>query len=173
MGKANREHNLHYLNQQFSAMRWLAKQGVPPEAIREFRWGMVDEESKTISVITEVFNISYDRKTGVLARIQNKREVKLDIRGTGQEEFFLKSRIYCAWMFTAERPRSWRKEKSREALFPLEVVEKCCRDLCEINNSSILTNLDMIGNIRVSKANIKEAKNEELIVEGEVAEIRG
>ena len=49
-----REYSLHYLNQQFSAMRWLAKQGLTPEEIREARWGMIDDAEKVITIKTYI-----------------------------------------------------------------------------------------------------------------------
>ena len=71
-------------------------------------------------------------------------------------------------MFTAHQPKTWRREGSREALFPLEVVEKMCRDLPTSNGMSVLTNMEEFARIRVSKLNITKTKSIEQIQEADV-----
>lgn len=165
----SREHDLHYLNQEYSAMRWLAKQGLTPEEIREFTWGRVDEFEKVIKIRRVIFNIRYDRDTGHTFRQEHKKEVKISFKGSGHEWFFTKSRMYNAtWMFTAHRPKSWRKEQGREALFPLEVVENCCRGIVENPSTNPLTLAVGYGNIEVSKLNIQNLKTVEQIEEADI-----
>lgn len=168
-GHYDREWPHNYLQQQFSAMRWLAEQGFTPVEIREFRWGMVDEGDRTITVRPMIRHIHYDRNhQTIIADTIDREPIKIPIKGTGHEWFFLRSKYKCPWMFTAHEPKTWRKQGSREALFPLSVVEKCCRGIEQINNSSILTKLDKFDNIEVSKLNITKMKTEEPIEEAEV-----
>lgn len=165
-----REYSLHYLNQQFSAMRWLAKQGLTPEEIREARWGMIDDAEKVITIKTYISSALFNLETGMLIAKPSTehRELKIPIKGTGHEWFFLESKFMCPWMFTAHQPKTWRREGSREALFPLEVVEKMCRDLPTSNGMSVLTNMEEFARIRVSKLNITKTKSIEQIQEADV-----
>ena len=168
MAKKSKEYSLHYLNQQYSAMRWLGKQGLTPEVIREFRWGMVDETTKTIRITRKSFFIKYDLKTGIATRTEDERESQITIQGSGHEWFFLHSRFICPWMFTTRPPLTWRKEGSRESLFPLEVVEKMCREI-EVNDTvSILTKSGIFDSIEVSKLNITKMKTKEPTREAQV-----
>ena len=168
MANKGREHTLHYLNQEFAAMRWLAKQGLTPEEIREFRWGNVDETTRTISVKQSVFHYRYDLTSQRLYKMESKREIKIPCANSEQEWFFLKSKTPSHfWMFTSYKPKGWRKEEGRKALFPLEVVEKCCRDV-QIEAKMSLNFLNDYGNIEVSKLNIQKSKTVELIEEAEI-----
>ena len=168
MAKRPREYRLHYLNQQYSAMRWLAKQGLAPETIRELRWGAVDETTRKIRVIEKVFFIRYDTKTGMIFRDEKERELWIPIKGSGHEWFFLESKFKCPWMFTTRPPLTWRKEGSKKYLFPLEVVEKMCRNLELTDTTSVLTKSGIFDNIEVSKLNITKMKTKEPIREAEV-----
>lgn len=163
-----KEYRLHYLNQQYSAMRWLAKQGLTPEAIREFRWGFVDETTKVIKVVSKVFYIKYDLETGMVARTEEERELHIPIKGSGHEWFFLESKFKCPWMFTTRPPVTWRKEGSRKYLFPLEVVEKMCRNIEITDTVSMLTKSGIFDKIEVSKLNITKMKTKEPTEEAEV-----
>lgn len=168
MAKKSREHSLHYLNQEYSAMRWLAKQGLTPEEIREFRWGYVDETTKEITVPSKVLHWRYDRSSNQLYRQESERKIKISIKGSGHEWFFLESKTPSHfWVFTAYMPKGWRKEVAREALFPLEVVEKCCRDV-QIEAKIPLQLFADYGNIEVSKLNIQKSKPVELVEEAEI-----
>lgn len=168
MAANSQEHSLHYLNQEFSAMRWLAKQGLTPEEIREFRWGRVDETTREITIMAKVLHYRYDRDTCQLYKQESKREIKIPIKGSGQEWFFLKSKTPSLfWVFTAHKPKEWRREEAREALFPLEVVEKCCKDV-RIEAKIPLKIFDDYGKIEVSKLNIQKSKTVELIEEAEI-----
>lgn len=163
-----REHSLHYLNQEFSAMRWLAKQGLTPEEIREFRWGRIDETTREITIVAKVIHCRFDRASHQLYKQESNREIKIPIKGSGHEWFFLESKTPSHfWVFTAHKPKGWRKEKAREALFPLEVVEKVCRDV-QIEAKIPLKLFDDYGNIEISKLNIQKSKTVELIEEAEI-----
>lgn len=168
MKKKQKEWSLRYLNQEYAAMRWLAKQGLTPEEIREFSWGKVDETEKVVKIQTKIFSLRYDSASGQTYRQESVKEVKVPIIGSGHEWFFLKSGIYNVhWMFTAHPPKSWRREKGIDALFPLEEVKRCCRDL-QIQPENPLTNLDANGNIEISKLNIQKSKTVELVEEAEI-----
>lgn len=161
MGK---HYDINYLNKQIQAMRWLYQQGLTPDEIRVLRWGSVDETTKKIRIRQKMFFIRYDLKTGVESRIEDEREIQIPIEGSGNEWFFLKSKFKCPWMFTAHEPKTWRKQGSEEALFPVTSVEKYCTD----NTINGLTFMDMFDNIEVSKLNITNSKPQELIREAEV-----
>lgn len=161
-----------YLNQQYSAMRWLAKQGLTPEEIRTFTWGRVDESKKTVELSRKFFHIKYDLKTGIGKQDEEMKTRKVSVKGTGHEWFFTKSRIPCfSWMFTAYPPKSWRRELAKEALFPLEVVEWACRGvencgkLCNFGGVSVLTESENFGKLKVSKLNFA---NLERVEEAEI-----
>lgn len=164
----NREWSVQYLNQQYSAMRWLAKQGLTTNEIREFHWGQIDEFTHTITVKRGVVSLMYDSKTQLIYKKETTHPIKIEYKGSGHEWFFEKSGMYNAvWTFTAYKPKSWRKEKGREALFPLEVVEKICRDLA-LPTFQPLTFLSDCANIEVSKLNIQNLETVERIEEAEV-----
>ena len=168
MSKIPEEWDLHYLNQQYSAMRWLAKQGLTPEEIRVLRWGAIDETDHTITLKKKFFFSRLDLKTGISSTIEDEHELKIKLTGTGHEWFFLKSKVPCPWVFTAHPPKTWRREGSKEALFPLEVVEKACRDLALTDTTSVLTKMNLFDNIEISKLNITKMKTTEQAEEAEV-----
>lgn len=151
-------------------MRWLAKQGLTPGEIRVLSWGAVDETTKTIEIRQKMFFIRYDLKTKVSTRLEDNKEIRIPIEGSGNEWFFLKSRFKCPWMFTAHKPKTWRKQGSEEALFPVEIVEKYCSDLTPENSISALTFVEKFDNIEVSKLNITNSKQPELIKEAVVVD---
>ena len=169
MGKKQTSWNTHYFNQQISAMRWLVKQGLSPVEIRTFRWGAVDETTKTIAIRSKMFFIRYNRETGIISRTEDYKEVKTPIPEDRElRHFFLKSKYMCPWMFTATPPQTWRKEESKSSLFPLEVVENYCQEVTPIESSSVLTNLDNFATIKISKLNITKLKTQEPIKEAKV-----
>lgn len=166
----NREHSQNYLNMQYSAMRWLAEQGLTPEEIRVFRWGQVDESERVITVRQELVSLRYDRDTRQIYRQSCFRPIRISLKGSGQEDFFIKSKTPSFfWVFTEHFPKGWRREESKEALFPLEVVEKVCKKVQNLNVSA-LTLLGGCGSIEISKLNIhiNESSNIEQIKEGEI-----
>lgn len=163
-----REYDLHYLNQEYSAMRWLAKQGLTPLEIQNMTWGAVDETTKTIRLAQKTFFIRYDKETRVSNRIEDKKELYIPIRGSGHEWFFLESKFKCPWMFTAYNPTTWRKQGSKKARFPVSQIEKICKDIRLSDSRSILTNIERFANIEISKLNITNSKPNGLIREAEV-----
>lgn len=154
------EHSHAYLNQEYSAMRWLAKQGLSPEEIREFGWGSVDEESKAIKLRRKFVHVKYDIATGAGKQDEEIKEITISLKGTGHEYFFLKSKTPSYfWVFTAYAPgpKDWRREDSKKALFPLEVVKWACRgieDCGKQGDISTLTKMEKFGNIEITKLNI-------------------
>lgn len=164
----NREWSVQYLNQQYSAMRWLAKQGLTPSEIREFHWGQVDEFTHTIKIQKTVVSLMYDPKSHSVYKKKTEQPIKISYKGSGHEWFFEKSGMYnVVWTFTAHRPKSWRKEQGREALFPLEAVEKICHDLI-LRTINPLTFISDCANIEVSKLNIQNLETVEQIDEAEI-----
>ena len=163
----NREWSVQYLNQQYSAMRWLAKQGLTPSEIREFTWGQVDEFSHTVRIPKTIISLRYDPKSQSIYKKQTEQPIKISYRGSGHEWFFEKSGIYNGWAFTAHRPKTWRREQGREALFPLEVVEKVCRDL-KLPEFNPLTFISDCANIEISKLNIQNLETAGQIEEAEI-----
>lgn len=163
-----------YVEAQHSAMRWLVKQGLSLEEVREARWGMVDEGDKIISIPSSVTHIKYDTTTGVMFRKTTEgKTFKIPIKETGHEWFFLKSKIKCPWMFIREWPKTWRKEGSRESLYSLSEVEQICKDLDPTSiNTSLLTKLPDFDRIKLSNLNITKLKTERVIEEIAEAEIR-
>lgn len=165
MGK----YSINYLNKQIYAMRWLAQQGLTPEEIRTFRWGAVDETSKTITVRKKLFFIRYNRENGIISRIEDTKEVRIPIPEDRElRYFFLKSKYICPWMFTAEPPKTWRREGSKSSLFPLDSIKNYCKDRLSLETSSVLTNLDKFDTMNLSKLNITKLKTQEPIREAKV-----
>lgn len=159
MGK---DYDPSYLNKQFAAMRWLAVQGLTPEEIREMRWGAVDETTKKIKLRQTFFSIKYDLKTRAMIKDEYDREILIDIEGSGNEWFFLKSMFKCPWMFTSHPPKTWRKEGSKEALFPLDIIERNVKELLIKDSTRGLTFSELFDNIEISKLNITNSKPEEI-----------
>jgi len=159
-----------YLQKQKEAMWWLLELGLTPEEIRVLRWGCVDDANKVFIFSTEVTYLKADLGTGEIQREECQRELKISLRGTRCEWFFLRSKIPCPWMFTRERPKTWRKEGSKESLYSLAEVEEICSECSpvypcknvESDSISILTNFDEFASIEVSKLNITKSKTEEL-----------
>lgn len=160
-----------YLQKQKEAMWWLLELGLTPEEIREMRWGSsVDDADKVLLVRRMVTFEKVDLKTWQIERSEYEKTFKIPLRHTECEWFFLKSKIPCSWMFTRERPKTWRKEGSKESLYSLAEVEKICSECSpvypckkvESGSINLLTNFDKFANIEVSKLNITKSKTEEL-----------
>lgn len=159
-----------YLQKQKEAIWWLLELGLTPEEIRVLHWGCVDDADKMFIFRTKVTFLKADLATGEIRREEYDKELKISLRGTKCEWFFLKSKIPCPWMFTRERPKTWRREGSKESLYSLAEVEKICSECStvypckkvESDSISLLTNLDEFANIEVSKLNITKMKTEEL-----------
>lgn len=164
----SREWSTKYLNQQYAAMRWLSKQGLTPNEIREFNWGQVDEFKHTIRLKRTVVGIIYNPKTNHICRKESEHFVYISYRGSGSEWFFEKSGMYnICWAFTAHQPKSWRKEQGREAMFPIEDVERICKDL-ELPEFKPLTFISDCANMEISKLNIQNLETMEQIEEAEI-----
>lgn len=160
-----------YLQKQKEAIWWLYKLGLTPEEIREMRWGpSVDDADKVLLVRRMVTFEKVNLKTWQIERSEYEKTFKVPLRHTECEWFFLKSKIPCPWMFTRERPKTWRKEGSKESLYSLAAVEKICSEIPSIDpckrlekgSINLLTKVDKFANIEVSKLNITKMKTEEL-----------
>lgn len=156
-----------YLYAQVSAMKWLKEQGLTPEQIKDMRWGMVDESNRCIYFPTSVTSLKMDLKTGEITKNTEIKNVPIYVKGSGHEWFFLKSKFKCAWMFTRQVPKSWRKEKSREDCYSLEAVENLTKDVFTPVISPLFEKIDELTktfkfrNIRVSIANITNPEAKE------------
>ena len=159
-----------YLQKQKEAIGWLLELGLTPEEIRVLRWGCVDDLDKVFIFCTEVTYLKANLDTGEIQREECYKELKISLRGTRCEGFFLKSKIPCPWMFTRERPKTWRREGSKESLYSLSEIKAICRKFnsvypCKklsLNSINLLTNPDNFANIEVSKLNITKSKTKEL-----------
>lgn len=159
---ADRSWSAEYLQKQHEAIIWLLKQGIGINEIREMRWGRVDDSDKTLSVDREITFICYDRDNDLMKKEEYTKTFKIQLRGTECEWFFLKSKIPCPWMFTREKPKTWRKEGSKESLYSLSDIERICGKLLANRDTSALTDLDIFDNIELSKLNITKMKTKEL-----------
>ena len=159
-----------YLQKQKEAIWWLCERGLAPEEIREMRWGSVDDGDKVLLIRRMVTFEKVDLKTWQIERSEYEKTFKIPLRHTECEWFFLKSKIPCPWMFTRERPKTWRREGSKESLYSLAEVEKICSECSpvypckkvESDSINLLTNFDKFANIEVSKLNITKMKTKEL-----------
>lgn len=159
-----------YLQKQKEAIWWLCERGLTPEEIRVLHWGCVDDADKVLLVRRMVTFEKVDLKTWQIERSEYEKTFKIPLRHTECEWFFLKSKIPCPWMFTRERPKTWRREGSKESLYSLAAVEKICSetpsiDPCkclESDSINLLTKMDKFANIEVSKLNITKSKTKEL-----------
>lgn len=159
-----------YLQKQKEAIGWLLELGLTPEEIRVLHWGCVDDADKVLLVRRMVTFEKVDLKTWQIERSEYEKTFKIPLRHTKCEWFFLKSKIPCPWMFTRERPRTWRREGSKESLYSLAEVEKICSEIYSIDpckclgsgSINLLTNIDEFANIEVSKLNITKSKTKEL-----------
>ena len=159
-----------YLQKQKEAIRWLFKQGLTPEEIREMRWGAVDDADKLLRIRAKITFIIADLDSFDLTRTEYEHEFRIQLRHSECEWFFLKSKISCAWMFTRERPKTWRREGSKESLYSLSDIRAICRtnhsvDPCKtfnLDSINLLTNPDNFASIEVSKLNITKSKTKEL-----------
>lgn len=158
----NREWPPEYRQKQHQVIRWMAEQGYTPEEIATATWGMADETTRALRMTRKVTTVQYDLKTHLLQRDEHEKTFYIPLKGTEHEHFLLKSRIYCGWMFTRERPRSWRKEKSRNSLYTPDEIRQICGKLAWVQYTSVLTETDLFANIEVSRLNITKMKTKEL-----------
>lgn len=159
----NREHSAAYLAEQYEAMRWLRSWGLTPEQIAGATWGMVDETIRSVAITEPARFYRYDRKKGAIEWEEYGHKEWVSVKGESVEHFFLKSQIFCGWMFTRERPKSWRKEKSADSRFPVSEVEKIVAGV-EERPKNLLTNLEQFATIEIAEVNIRNsAKDKELV----------
>lgn len=170
----NRSWDPSYLQEQYKAMAWLAKQGMTTGEICNLTWGAVDEADKVLKIKKKVVFLQADLDNGsIVKREEHDKDFQVPLKGTESEWFFLKSRIYCGWMFTRERPCSWRKEKSVSSLFtPVEIEKIIEENSGKLDNTAInaLTSEQVFDTIEVSKLNITKMKTKELEKEATMVE---
>ena len=166
MSKNNRySHN--YLLKEKEAMKWLKKQGLSNQQIRDMRWGMVDEDERCINFPCSITSYSYDPSTGEIKREEKDKIVKISVKGSGYEWFFLKSKYKCPWMFTKKIPRSWRKERSREACYSEDYIGVITRFTSSpvspllFDDIELLTKVLVSGNMDISIENITKTETKE------------
>lgn len=92
-----------YLKEQHTAIVWLSKQGMTDDDIRIMRWGALDQPKRQLTITRRLGPIKWHQQ--------------LNVKGTEAEHFFMKSKIYAAWMFVKERPRGWSREKAYASLY--------------------------------------------------------
>lgn len=166
----DRSFNKKYLEEQHRAIRWLAEQGLTHEEIRVFNWGNVMEDERALRIFHKVCSIRYDRETGMIAREENEREIRVALVGTECEHFFLKSRIWCHWAFLREKPKTWRRKGSAGSLYSLSDIQRICAELTPQLSGNILTLAEMFGTMKVSKLNITKSKSQRQEIETKVVE---
>ena len=112
-----------YLKEQHEAIRWLANHGMTPEAIREAHWGIADMTTKTVRIAYKGKGISYNWQTGEVIPEPILYQYE-SVKGAAVEHFFMRSQIYCHWVFIKEKPRSWRKDSSVDSLYSVAEIER-------------------------------------------------
>lgn len=148
-------------------MRWLKEQGLSDEQIRDMRWGMVDETERCIHFPTSVTSYKMDLNTGKIECDVSEKTIDIPIKNSGHEWFFLKSKYKCPWMFTREKPKTWRKEGSREACYLQRDVKRFTKTAYSPVSHLLwkkieaLTKMLVSDKIEVSIANITKTETKE------------
>lgn len=163
----DRSWDFGYLQKQYEAMRWLHYElGISPDEIRLYRWGAVNEGDKTLRITKKIVDLKTSRAfSGVVKHDERERTFYIELKGTPNEWFFLKSKLSCPWMFTRERPTTWRREGSKSSLFtPGEIRRILIEDSRYVENSTpdILKEVDIFGILEVSNLNITKMETKEL-----------
>lgn len=112
-----------YLKEQYEAIKWLADHGMAPEAIREAHWGIADMTNKTVCIPYKRKGIRYNWETGEVTPEPAIYQYE-SVKGAAVEHFFMRSQIYCHWVFIKEKPRSWRPELSVDSLYSVAEIER-------------------------------------------------
>ena len=151
----DRSFSQDYLHKQHEAMRWLHEQGITTEEIRTFTLGNIDEDTKAIRIVRTEFDAKYYSGLGKIYVDQWDRELRIPVRGSGHEWFFLKSRFISLYMFTRERPKNWRKRIAAESLYSLSEIRKICAKKSTPVSTNPLTFNREFAIIRGIEENIK------------------
>ncbi len=158
--KVDRSYSHEYLKEQHGAMRWLAEQGIDPEDIRVFSFGNIDETKRELRVLKTIHTIRLDRKNGVILTADCQKWVKIPAKDSPFYDFFIKKKFPSCFLFTKERPKSWRREEAEKSLYSLSDIQMIC------GNKSLndpLTKTLEFDTIRVTKLNITNLKAKEQI----------
>lgn len=156
---ADRSFSPEYLRLQHGAMRWLHDNGFTYEEIQQFHLGNVNEGRKVVVAsqcnLGRAIHMAF-HGGGIKPRLE------VSVVGSRFEWFFLKSRFISGWMFTREKPRSWRREVARASLYSIKEIKIICdRDQTEAKRPRLaLTKPLVFGTIKVSKLNITNLKPE-------------
>ena len=157
----NRQFTDKYLTQQHEAMRWLYQQGFTCEEIREFSMRNIDETKRTIRAFRDVTFIVYDLEKHIIKTNETtNKDFKKKVSGTKYDFFFMKQRFTSTYLFTRERPKSWRREIAKESLYSLSEVQEICSSVVSLESTNRLTKLPEFDNIEIAKLNITKAKPE-------------
>lgn len=158
----DRSFSKEYLQRQYNAMRWLFSKGVKLREIQNFTLGNVDEETREVKITRREQVARYYSGLGMVYVDSWDEEVRFDVRGSGCEQFFLKQKFISSYMFTREKPKSWRKKIAVESLYSLsEIRGICSMDRIDPIDINVLTMSPGFGKIKVSKLNITNLKAKE------------
>ena len=159
----DRGFSLEYLRLQQGAMRWLYDNGFTYEEIQHFHLGNVDEGRKV--VVASERNL---KRAAQMVLHGGKPKLEVSVVGSRFEWFFLKSKFISCWMFTKEKPLSWRREVARASLYSIDEVRMICdRDTSAARRSKLLLTKTLVfGTMKVSKLNITNLKPEEVEADG-------
>lgn len=148
----DRSFSEEYIQKQHKAMRYLASVGLTSREIREFSIGRIDEDTREIVIKRKVRTAKYYDGIGRVFVDEFEKDARFPILGSGCEDFFLKDKFISCYLFTKEKPRSWRREVAKSSLYSLSVIEKICAKkpaagvnlplsfLCECGRIKVLNN---------------------------------
>ena len=154
----DRSYTPEYLAKQHNAMRWLAEQGLTLEEIRSFSFGNIEEWNKQLKILRSVRRVRLDLKTGNITSNDVEVWIKIPIKNTPFYNFFIKDKFPCPFLFTREKPKSWRRELSRDSLYSSSEIHQICGKLLDRPINDPLTKVLEFGTIEVSKLNITNLK---------------
>lgn len=146
-----------YLQTQHGAMRWLFRNGLTIREIQNFSLGNVDESSREIKIVRSESCAKYYSGLGRAFVDHWDNELRLGIIGSGFEYFFLKQSFISSYMFTREKPKSWRKKIAVNSLYSLSQIRYICSE-DQIVSRNVLTFGPGFGTMKVSKLNITKLK---------------
>ena len=158
----DRSYTSEYLKIQHQAMCYLASLGLTDREIREFSWvRSIDPDNREIVITRKVQKAKYYSGIGRVFIDEFDDELHFPILGSGCEDFFLRDKFISCWMFTREKPRSWRREVAKSSLYSLSDVAKITSEAAKKPAEWVLTKTPMFGKIRVTKLNITNSKAKE------------
>lgn len=128
--KVNREFTKEYLQKQHNVMRWLYLQGLTTKEIKKFSFVRnIDEDTREVVIYRQEFDARYFSGLGRVVVDKWDREYRVPIAGSGFEFFLLEQKFVSCFMFTREKPKSWRREVAKSSLYSLSEIEKICAEI--------------------------------------------